>query len=735
MTEKPTPEELKQKIELQTNPKFQISDIELESIINAEEIQLIMDNFFYLTNMVTAVLDLKGNVIEATGWQDICTQFHRINPKAARNCNKSDLFLAKNIKPGEFVGYKCKNGLWDVVTPLYVGTQHLGNVYTGQFFYDDDEIDEDFFIKQAQTYGFDKESYMEAVRQVPRYSRDTIDHLMGFLVKFTTYISKIGLANIQLKKEIKERKQAEEALKEKTVFLNKIIETSALSLWISDEKGTAIRTNSACLVFFGATEDEVIGKYNLFQDSVIKKEGFMPVIKDVFEKGKQASFVMNYDFGAVDHVNVKNATHKIIETVLTPVLDSNKRVSNVIIQTIDLTAIKQSEEETTRINTILSEHEKLSLIGQVAGKMAHDFNNVLGIIMGNTELSLLDCKDDQTKKTLELIYDQTIRGKNLTKNLVAFAKDQEPKQELFRINEKIDLVINLLKKDLEGIELIKETKLGMPDLLADPGMIEHTLVNLIQNSIHATSLVEDPKIMLRTDCFEDNICFEIEDNGCGIPREHLSHIFEPSFTLKGNKDSTGAYKKTIKGTGYGMSNVKKYIDLHKGSIAFESKTGFGTKFTIRLPVIKKELTSGEKTELRGEMSHFEKNILLVEDEISICDIQYRVLTQEPFRHKVDIAKNGQVAMDLFDQNEYDFISLDYVLLGKISGMDVYHHIRKTNQTIPILFISGNIEFLESIKDLKRKDTNLDHLSKPCQNKDYVKSINALFEKSSVTKLK
>ena len=108
----------------------------------------------------------------------------------------------------------------------------------------------------------------------------------------------------------------------------------------------------------------------------------------------------------------------------------------------------------------------------------------------------MDCNNAGIKKTLELIYKQTIRGKNLTKNLVAFAKNQEPRQEFFRINEKIDLVIDLLKKDLEGIELIREDKPGVPDLLADPGMIEHALVNLIQNSIHATSMVECPRIII-----------------------------------------------------------------------------------------------------------------------------------------------------------------------------------------------------------------------------------------------
>ena len=397
----------------------------------------------------------------------------------------------------------------------------------------------------------------------------------------------------------------------------------------------------------------------------------------------------------------------------------------------DITERKRAEEEKIKAQKIAEEQKKLALVGQVAGKMAHDFNNILGIIMGNTELTLLDCQEPETRKTLELIFEQTIRGKNLTKNLVVFAKDQEPKQEFFSISEKIDLVIKLIKKDLEGIEVLKEESQGVSELLADPGMIEHALVNLIQNSIHALSMVEHPRITFRTYSSDKHICFEIEDedNGCGISKENLEDIYEPSFTLKGSRDVTGSYKSDIKGTGYGMANVKKYVEQHKGSISIESEVGVGATFTICLPITKKELTTKEKAELKKEITQFEKYILLVEDETAISDIQYRILTSEPCNHKVDVAHNGQMAKDLFERNTYDFVSLDYVLPGGINGMDVYHHIRKTNKTVPVLFISGNIDFLESIKELKQKDAYIDHLSKPCQNKDYVNGINELLEKT------
>jgi PAS domain S-box-containing protein len=555
--------------------------------------------------------------------------------------------------------------------------------------------------------------------------------LFTFLLLGSFYFSYYGVKSWGIVREETNRKQAEAALNEKTRFLDQIIETSALSMWISDKTGTAIRTNPACLKFFGATKEEVVGKYNLFKDVVIEKKGFMPVVKKVFDTGKPASFVIDYDFGAVGHVDVKNATHKVIKTVLTPVLDKDKKISNVIVQAIDITEIKQSEEEKIRVNKILAEHEKLSLVGQVAGKMAHDFNNVLGIIMGNSELALVDCPDDQTKKRLELIYNQTIRGKNLTKNLVAFARDQEPKQEFFSIDEKMDLVLTLLKKDLEGINVIRQYGHGMPELLADSGMIEHAIVNLVQNSIHAVSLVEQPEINVHTYHQGELIFIEIEDNGCGIPPEFIEAIYEPSFTLKGSKDITGMYKPDIKGTGYGMSNVKKYIEQHKGNISIHSNPQKGTKITINLPLTRKKFTEEEVNEVKKEKISFERYLLIVEDEPAISDVQYNILTHEPCHHKVDIANNGMVALDLLNRNQYDLISLDYVLPGKFNGMDIYHHIRETNQIIPILFISGNIEFLESIKDLKKNDPYIDHLSKPCKNIDYLNGINQLFGKVTI----
>lgn len=382
-----------------------------------------------------------------------------------------------------------------------------------------------------------------------------------------------------------------------------------------------------------------------------------------------------------------------------------------------------------------AEQEKYSLVGQVAGKMAHDFNNVLASIMGNAELSLCESDGGKIKHRLEIILNQTIRGKNLTKNLVAFAKDQEPKQEFFDINRKIELVLSLIEKDLKGIELYINLDEEIPDLLADPGMVEHALFNLVQNSIHATSKIDTPLITIQTKSNKDCLYIEIADNGCGIPEEYLSKIYEPSFTLKGSRDLFGAYKTDIKGSGYGMANVKKYIQQHNGNISVESQPGNGTLFIISFPIIKKHLSENELSEIQEKEIFTEKSILIVEDEAEILEIQRGILTHKPFFHKVDTATDGDSAITLFQTNKYDLISLDYILPGDKNGMDIYKHIRKVNSHVPILFISGNLEFLNSIKLLQKRDPLVRHQSKPCLNKDYMIRINDLLHFSKASPLK
>lgn len=202
------------KSDLILKSEVDIMEEEVSNIIDIPTLQSLMEIFTELTGIPTAILDIKGNVLEATGWQDICTKFHRVNPETKRFCTESDLYLAKNVKPGEYVTYKCKNGLYDVVTPLYIANKHVGNIYTGQFFFDDEAVDESFFIEMADKYGFNRKGYLEAFQRVPCVSREQVTKSMEYLVKFTEFISRLGYSNLKLARTVAEKEQTEKALGE-----------------------------------------------------------------------------------------------------------------------------------------------------------------------------------------------------------------------------------------------------------------------------------------------------------------------------------------------------------------------------------------------------------------------------------------------------------------------------------------------------------------------------------------
>jgi len=166
-----------------------IGKLELADIVDIKALQLMMNDFFKLTKIGIAIIDMKGGILVATGWQDICTQFRRIHPGTCKNCIESDRQLSEGLKPGAFKIYKCKNSMWDIATPIIVGEKHVGNLFLGQFLFDDEAPDHELFRAQARQYGFNEDDYIAALERVPRWSRETVDTVMAFYSRFAQMIS------------------------------------------------------------------------------------------------------------------------------------------------------------------------------------------------------------------------------------------------------------------------------------------------------------------------------------------------------------------------------------------------------------------------------------------------------------------------------------------------------------------------------------------------------------------
>jgi PAS domain S-box-containing protein len=197
-------ERVRLKLESILSPEGDIGNLELADIIDVQAVQALMDDCHKFMHIPMAILDLKGRVLVGVGWQEICTKFHRLHPETAKHCLESDLLLTDGIATGEFKLYKCKNNMWDVATPITVGGRQIGNLFLGQFFFDDEAVDNELFRKQAARYGFDQQTYLAALEQVPRISHEYLTNGMTFLLKFADIISKLSYSNIKLSRSLAE---------------------------------------------------------------------------------------------------------------------------------------------------------------------------------------------------------------------------------------------------------------------------------------------------------------------------------------------------------------------------------------------------------------------------------------------------------------------------------------------------------------------------------------------------
>lgn len=200
-------EYLKLRLNALLAPEGDICEKTLEEVLDLPALQESIDALYEATGIGVWILGLDGKILAGKGWQDICAKFHRCHPEASRNCIESDLCLAgKPLAEGEYAGHRCKNGLWDLRTPIIVCGKHMANLNSGQFFYDDEEVDRGFFERQAEKYGFDKTEYLAALDRVPRVSREKVLKTMGFYTKFARMIAQQSYTNARLAKALMEKK-------------------------------------------------------------------------------------------------------------------------------------------------------------------------------------------------------------------------------------------------------------------------------------------------------------------------------------------------------------------------------------------------------------------------------------------------------------------------------------------------------------------------------------------------
>ncbi len=197
----------------------------LSDLLSLSSVQKMADAHYLAAGMPIGIIDAAdGVILVGAGWQKICTRFHRANPETRKRCHASDNYIKDNLMEGEATGYKCQNGLWDIGIPILVAGRHLATMFLGQFFYEGEMPERAFFIRQAETFGFDRDEYLAALDQVPVFTREKVDYILEYNKALVGFITDIAQQSL-------EKREAEAALKKSEERLRLSLSGSGSSLW------------------------------------------------------------------------------------------------------------------------------------------------------------------------------------------------------------------------------------------------------------------------------------------------------------------------------------------------------------------------------------------------------------------------------------------------------------------------------------------------------------------------
>jgi two-component system NtrC family sensor kinase len=376
----------------------------------------------------------------------------------------------------------------------------------------------------------------------------------------------------------------------------------------------------------------------------------------------------------------------------------------------DITEKRQMEERLIR-------SERLSAIGELISGVAHELNNPLTSVVGYSQLFMKEIKDDELKKDAEAIAREASRASRIVRNLLTFARNQEPIKKMVDLNEIIERTIELRAYELKvnNIQVIKNLDSTLPSMLLDPHKMQQLFLNLINNAEQAmTEALKGGKLNITT-CRkgDDRVCIQFLDDGPGIPRGNLNRIFEPFFTTKGEG----------KGTGLGLSISYGIVGEHGGEIWAESEVGNGASFFIELPILTGEVAKRVKANLPKIFNVRGRKGLIIDDEVRIIDMLSKYFEAEGCI--TEMVSDGELALKKLDGASYDFILCDIKMPG-MDGMTFYQKLKEGNSSYlsKIIFTTGDVvnpdtqEFLKSIKNPV--------LSKPFDLENIQKSIQQLF---------
>jgi len=490
-------------------------------------------------------------------------------------------------------------------------------------------------------------------------------------------------------------------------LLRTTVDAIANAITVKKLDGTYLLVNKAFARWFKTTPAKLIGK----------------TITDLLPG--QGDFYKNYDELALKTGQVIDGEQTIaypdgktryVRFFKTPSRSENGDIFAITTNIVDLTEQKNLEKK-------LSQSQKMEAIGQLAGGVAHDFNNLMTVMMGNLELAMKKIpENDKIRKYIATAIDAVEKGSALTQQMLAFSRQQNlsPKNTDVRdlIAESLEFIERIFGEDIEIISDLSNEALCV---FIDKGLFATAFLNLLNNARDAMPeggqlTIETRALILDGDVIDTNIGpvygphirINVTDTGIGMNSDVSSRVLEPFFTTK----------KTGEGTGLGLSMVYGFIQQSGGQMSIDSTKGEGTTVSIYLPAT---TMNGEKPEPAAESSGQipletalseirVKTILMVEDDQDVRDTTLALL--KSLDYNVIEAQNGQNALNILskDNEKIDMVLTDVVMPDSLSGIELAHYVYSKYKHIKILLVSGYPDRIRNHKSFSH--LGLEILPKP-----------------------
>ena len=529
--------------------------------------------------------------------------------------------------------------------------------------------------------------------------------------------------------DITDRKTMEQELQRRENLLSRVFDILPVGLWFADKEGKLLRGNPMGQKIWGGEPRVGQEEYGVF------KARRLPSRKEIQPQDWALVKTINQGVTIMDEmleIDALDGSKKIILNYTAPVLDAEGKVEAAVVVNLDITERQKAENEKERLQRQLLHAQKMESVGRLAGGVAHDFNNMLGVIVGHAEMALdVAVPGSEVREDLIEILNAAKRSANLTRQLLGFARKQIARPVVLDINHAVGSMLKMLRRLIgENIELVWNPGSQVWPVVMDPSQVDQILANL---AVNVRDAIEGAGRMTLSTCNVflekiaasdgedfvpgDYVVLEVSDNGKGMDPETMHLIFEPFFTTKG----------VGKGTGLGLATVYGIVRQNHGFIKVASAPEQGTTFRIYLPKTLKD--KEEQTQPRETPDPGTETILVVEDEKAILSMCKSILSRHGY--KVLSASSPQKALELVRawDGPLDLVITD-VVMPQMNGNVLKQQIRKIRPGLKHLFMSGytadviahhgvldpGVRYIQkpfSVNDFLRKTRNvLDEPEKP-----------------------